>query len=133
MTVNGIILAISWSAFSRIHDAILSAPGFSHFLREEKLLNGYFHYIDYVHVAQVVAVLVTGLTLFSVFFIGLEIVFLRVLLAASVGFTLYAIKTAISVVIVMHDLVWQKSIFEEDQLARQNSGKVVRFGNGEKG
>ena len=38
LTVNGLILALSWSAFSRIYESI-SAPKFSAFLRKHGLLN----------------------------------------------------------------------------------------------
>jgi hypothetical protein len=52
VTINGLLLVLSWSAFSRIHEVILSSLGFSMFLRRAKLLNNYIFYIDYVQVTQ---------------------------------------------------------------------------------
>jgi hypothetical protein len=47
----------------------------------------------------------------------------RMILAISIGLTIYAIRYATNAVTMMHDLVWQKAIFEEDE--RESRTRVV--------
>jgi hypothetical protein len=127
LTINGLLLALSWSAFSRIHELIVSSAGFSTFLRRANLFNTYIFYIDYVQAAQLLALLVSGGALLTVTIHFIPIFWARIIFAACIAATIYAIKYAVNAVTVMHDLVWQKSIFEEqeDEAAR----KVVKLGS----
>lgn len=127
LTVNGLILAISWNAFSRIHDSIISSSGFSSWLRKEKLLNTYLFYIDYVQVTQLIALFASAAALFSILIDLPSELWDRAILAVSLGLSIYAVKYAVNAVTVMHDLVWQKSIFEEQEEAAK-SNKLVRLG-----
>src|SRR5688572_9166372 len=65
VTVNGLLLALSWGAFSRIHDLLVSSAEFAIFLRRAKLFNKYLFYIDWVHGAQLVALIVAAGAMFS--------------------------------------------------------------------
>jgi hypothetical protein len=127
LTFNGLMLALSWSAFSRIHEAILSSPGFSLFLRQEKLLNTYLFYIDYVHVAQVVAVCVSAVAMFTLVMELPNVIWHRAIAATTIGLSGYAIKYAINAVVVMHDLVWQRAIFEGEIEEPKKSANVLRL------
>jgi hypothetical protein len=113
ITINGLILALSWNAFSRIHDSIVSSPGFSLFLREETLLDGYLLYVDYVHAAQLIALFSSFVSVVVLLIDISSIMYDRIVFGASIGLSIYAIKKAVDVVIVMHDLIWHKAIFEE--------------------
>jgi hypothetical protein len=124
VTINGLLLALSWSAFSRIHEVVISSPGFSLFLRRAQLLNHYIFYIDYVQAAQLLALLASGVGLFTSL-MPLPTYLNRIALAASVGLSIYAIKYAVNAVTVMHDLVWQKAIFEEQDA--DAASKIVKI------
>src|SRR6185437_10675549 len=60
LTINGLLLALSWSAFARVHELLVSSAEFVVFLRRAKLFNGYLFYIDWVHAAQIIALLVSA-------------------------------------------------------------------------
>jgi hypothetical protein len=125
LTVNGLLLALSWSAFTRVHELLVSSAEFVVFLRRTKLFNGYLFYIDWVHAAQLIAVIVSAAALFSSLLPELSLLGHRIILAACVASSVYAVRSAVNAVTVMHDLVWQRAVFEEQEL--QNRGKVVNF------
>lgn len=125
VTINGLLLVLSWSAFSRIHEVILSSVGFSLFLRRAKLLNNYIFYIDYVQVAQLLALFASAVGLFTSLAVLPKPYLYRVILAASVGFSIYAIRYAVNAVTMMHNLVWQKAIFEEQEAEAGN--RIVKM------
>jgi hypothetical protein len=125
VTINGLLLALSWSAFSRIHELIVSSAGFSTFLRRANLFNTYIFYIDYVHVAQLLALVISGGALLTCTIHSIPLLWARIIFAACVAATIYAIRYAVNAVTVMHDLVWQKSIFEEQE--EEAVRKVVKI------
>lgn len=112
LTFNGLMLALSWSAFSKIYE-IISAPMFSSYLKKHDLLNGYIVYVSYVHMVQIVAVVASALGLVSVLFEIGSIWADRSILALVAASTIYSIKQASSAITGMHDLIWQKAIFDE--------------------
>jgi hypothetical protein len=125
VTINGLLLALSWSAFARIHELIVSSDDFTVFLRQARLFNTYIFYIDYVQFAQIVALIITGSSMFiSIIPMG-NILWQKGLLAWSIMSSVYAIKYAVNAVTVMHDLVWQKAVFLEHEAEHQR--KVVRL------
>jgi hypothetical protein len=125
LTINGLLLALCWSAFSRIHELIVSSPGFAVFLRQANLFNTYLFYIDYVQAAQLLAVITSGTALLTATIHSIPIFWSRILFAATIATTIYAIKYAVNAVTVMHDLVWQKAKFEEqEQEAPRNVVKI---------
>jgi hypothetical protein len=123
LTINGLILALSWSAFSKIFETI-SAPKFCSFLRRNNLLNKYIVTVSFVHALQIFAVVASaiGLALIvvDVGYIWVDRVVFGVMVFASV----YAIAQATDAVGLMKDLIWQKSIFDE-HMENSKSAKIL--------
>lgn len=124
LTLNGLILALSWNAFSRIYE-IISAPRFSAYLAKSDLLNGYIVFTGFVHVTQLAAVVVSAAGLLLLLIDRPAVIYDRIAFAAMVSASAYAIKMAAGAVTVMHDLLWQKAIFDEYTSRGEN---VVPFG-----
>jgi hypothetical protein len=110
LTLNGLILALSWSAFARMHESISDAP-FSDYLLQRDLLNDYIFYINFINVAQITALLICALALLLML-CDVGVIYNRVAFAIMIGTSAYAIKQASSAVSAMHDLIWQKAIFD---------------------
>lgn len=111
LTLNGLVLALSWSAFSRVYES-LSEPNLLKVLVKHELLNGYVFYLGYVNASQIASVLssIAGLSILI-----LELSdhnFNRLALTLTIGTSVYAIKQASHAVTVMHDLLWQQSQIE---------------------
>jgi hypothetical protein len=118
LTLNGLLLALAWTAFSRIYESVL-APKFSSYLRTNDLLSDYMFQIGYAHRAQLVAVLSSffGLTIVSVDPIpGIH----RLIFTIVVGTAAYAMKEACGAVTVMNELVWYKSVFDNNSESSNN-------------
>lgn len=127
LTLNGLILALSWSAFSKIYE-IIGAGEFCAFLRRSKLLSHYLVYVGYVHIAQLVAVMATGFALFSIL-LPFQPWVMRLAISAAIGGSIYAIRQAVAASTVMQDLIWQRSAFDQERPAQPairgvNGGKA---------
>jgi hypothetical protein len=120
LTLNGIMLALSWSAFAKIYETI-GASGFSLFLREKGLLNSYLFFIRYVHLFQMVALIASAIGLVILQIIDIPIIYQRMAVALVVGATAYAIKQAAGSVTVMRDVVRHRATFDAER-----QGKVHR-------
>jgi hypothetical protein len=125
VTINGLLLALSWGAFARIHELLVSSAEFAVFLRRAKLFNGYLFYVDWVQAAQLLALIASAGAMFSSIIAVIPVLGHKLILTASIGVSIYAIRYAVNAVTMMHDLVWQRAIFEEQELA--NKHKVVSF------
>jgi len=125
VVINGLLLALSWSAFARVHELLVSSAEFALFLRRAKLFNGYLFYIDWVHAAQLLALVVSAGAMFSSLIQQIPLLGHRMIMAACVASSIYAVRYAVNAVTMMHDLVWQRVIFEEQEIA--NNGKVVNL------
>lgn len=112
LTLNGLILALSWSAFSRIYESI-SATKFCSFLRKNDLLNKYIVSISFIHGLQLLAVVLSAVGLVSVLIDVKYLILDRLFFSAMLFGSIYAIYQAASAVSIMNDLLWQKSIFDE--------------------
>jgi hypothetical protein len=124
LTINGLMLALGWTAFGRIYD-ILFRKDFVAFLVRHDHLNPYLVHINYMHFVQIASVLVSGFGLVFVLF-SVSILAERIVLAAVVGVTAYAITQAIAAVNAMNDLVWQAASFEQMLAAKDGGdGKVT--------
>jgi hypothetical protein len=123
VVINGLLLALSWSAFARVHELLVSSAEFAVFLRRAKLFNSYLFYIDWVHAAQLLALVVSAGAMFSSLIQQIPLLGHRMIMVACIASSIYAIRYAVNAVTMMHDLVWQRAIFEEQEIA--NSGKVV--------
>lgn len=128
LTLNGLVLALSWNAFSKIYDYISSAK-FAAFLRKHDLLHGYIVYVGFVHFFQVMAVVVSSIGLMTLLMDLHSLVVERIILATIIAVSVYALKMAIGAVHVMHDLIWQKSLFDAHD-AETNTGNVVAMNRG---
>lgn len=125
LTLNGIIVALSWSAFGKIYEMI-GEGNFSKFLHDEGALEPFLFLVRYVHVFQMVALVVSGFALVAAQFDQFPIAGQRVSFAVAFGFGAYAIKQASTAVGVMQDLVRYKAIYEAAQPQLQRNGlKVV--------
>lgn len=117
LTLNGILLALSWSAFSKIYD-IIGAGNFSAFLRDNKVLDSYLFAVRYVHAAQMVALTASIAALLVAQYHDVPINWQRVICAVMLGLGAYAIKQAAMSVGIMQDLVRYKAVFDSSQTTK---------------
>jgi len=126
LTLNGLILAISWSAFSRIYETI-SAPKFSAFLQRNELLNKYLVTLTFIHGLQLFSIIVSASGL-VILLMDISYLFIdRSIFGLIVFGSIFAIQQATSAVAIMNDLVWQKATFDEHEENSRKS-KVVPIG-----
>lgn len=121
LTFNGLMLALGWNAFSRIYD-MLSAPRFSQFLRKNKLLEKYLVTISLIQGLQIFAIIASATALLSILFNLAYLWVDRAILGLMLFASMLALKQGAKSVRIMHDLVWQKSIYDEriDQRSQAN-------------
>jgi hypothetical protein len=122
LTMNGIILALTWSAFAKIYENI-GAPKFSAFLQKHGALEKFLFFVSYTHVSQMIALSVSAITLIITQFEGISLWWQRSAMVATIGVGVYAIKQAAGSVTVMHDLIRYRAIFDADSTP-PNSGTV---------
>jgi hypothetical protein len=117
VTINGLLLALSWGSFAKIYE-LASAPTMASFLRRHNLLNGYIFQVDFIHLAQVCAVCWSGaaLILSVVGHLPHEIerylpllVIQKVSLAGCIASSIYALVYALGAVRMMQDLMWHSA------------------------
>jgi hypothetical protein len=113
LTFNGIVLALCWSAFGKVYE-IIGASAFCAHLRKHNLLSHYLVFVTYCHAVQVVAISCTAAALF-VIWLPLPMWVSKLLLAASIAATAYAVRQGVATSTVMQDLIWAKSEFESGQ------------------
>jgi hypothetical protein len=123
VTLNGLILALSWSAFSRIHESIIDSP-FCSYLMNKGILNDYILYIDFVHVSQLSSIIISGGALLVLLCQPGNITFDRIAFGAMIFISSYAIKQAAAAVTIMHDLIWQKAIFDDHMQSRRRDSAI---------
>jgi hypothetical protein len=124
LTMNGIILALSWGAFAKIYETI-GAPRFSAFLKEQGVLEKFLFFVSYVHISQIIALSLSAITLIVTQFEDIDLRWQRFAMGITIGFGIYAIKQAAGSVTVMHDLIRYRAIFDADRAA--NAGTVHRI------
>ena len=117
LTFNGILLALSWSAFAKIYETI-GAGKFSAFLQENDALDSFLFAVRYVHVFQMVAMIASIATLLLALFPDVPLLWQRGACAIMLGLSAYAIKQASMAVGVMQDLVRYKAAFDAGTPAR---------------
>jgi hypothetical protein len=124
LTMNGIILALSWGAFGKIYETI-GAPGFSTFLQQNAALEKFLFFVSHVHFTQIIALLTSAIALVITQFEDIELIWQRIALGATIALAAYAIKKAAGAVTVMHTLIRYRAEFDADREAR--SGNVHRL------
>lgn len=125
LTMNGIILALSWGAFAKIYETI-GTPHFSTFLKENGVLDKFLFFVSYVHTSQILALSVSAIALMVTQFEDADLRWQRVALGATIGFGMYAVKQAAGSVTVMHDLIRYRAIFDADKATRAGSVRLIR-------
>ena len=111
LTFNGILLALSWSAFAKIYEMV-GAGRFAAFLREHDHLDSYLFAVRYVHASQMTATVFSMTALVLVQLPELHVNWQRVMCAIVLGMSGYAIKEASLAVGIMQDLIRYKAIFD---------------------
>ena len=122
LVLNGLILALSWSAFSRIFESI-SDGEFCSYLMEGNLLNGYIFYVEYLNLTQIISLICTSVAILSFITSILSENADRVFFGIMITVSAYSIRTGYSAITVMNDLIWQKGIF--DSHTKETRKKVV--------
>jgi len=114
VTINGLLLALSWASFAKIYD-IASEPKLAAFLRRNDLLRDYIFHVDFIHATQVAALSCSGAALILCVIEHMPapieayvttLTLQKIGLAATVATTIYALKYALGAVRIMQDLVW---------------------------
>ena len=93
LTLNGLVLALGWSAFSRIYESACS-PGFSTYLRERGLLSQYIFYVGWVHLWQLIAIIVSAVGLLVVLIDRVPLLSEQLFFGFMIGVSCYAIHQA---------------------------------------
>ena len=125
LMLDGLILALSWGAFSRIYESI-STTKFASYLMEKELLNGYIVYNDAIHIAQILAIVSSAAALVVLLIDLPKVIFDQIAFGIMICLSANAIKAATSAVTVMHNLIWQKAIFDQHMEDRE-SERVVKI------
>lgn len=123
LTFNGLILALGWTAFSRIYDVLLRGE-FGKYLMQNNLLNDYILQITFMHIFQIGAVIMSAIGLVTILLDDLPLLLSRIVFGAALAFTMYAIKQAVDAVTAMNDLVWQSAFFESHRPVASGSNVV---------
>lgn len=125
LTFSGLILALGWSAFSRIYETLFRGD-FGGYLHEKGLLNDYLVHTSFMHFAQVLSVVFCGVGLVSVLADGAWHWVDRAILAVAVASIAYDLKQALDAVSMMNDLAWNSAIFARHRRDHPETSNVVK-------
>jgi hypothetical protein len=114
LTFNGIILALCWSAFSKIYE-IVGAGSFAAHLRKHNLLNHYLAFVGYCHGTQIFAIFATAFAV-AALWLPFALWFVKFAIGLCVAASIYALRQGVATSTVMQDLIWQKAGFDEANL-----------------
>jgi hypothetical protein len=126
VTINGLLLALSWGSFAKIYE-LASEPKMASFLRRHDLLKDYIFHVNFIHVAQVLALSWSSIALVLCVVDHLprivsDVVSLltlqKIALAGAVAHSIYALKYALGAVRIMQDLVWNSTYLLGDGAER---------------
>jgi hypothetical protein len=90
------------------------------------LLNDYILHITYMHIFEVIAVIATASGLISVLLPHIPLLLARIIFAACITLTAYAVKQAVDAVTAMNDLVWQAAFFEANRSPSTGNVQSIR-------
>jgi hypothetical protein len=119
VTINGLLLALSWGSFAKIYE-LASEPRLAAYLRKRNLLRSYIFHVDFIHACQIIALGWSGFALVlsvldrlphSLGGMAMLAALQRISLAGVVASTVYALRYAIGSVRIMQDLVWNSAYF----------------------
>lgn len=117
LTINALLLALSWSSFAKIYE-IAGRPEIGRFLKSRGLLSFYIFQVDFIHITQVIAVTFSGLALilsvtpglakYPIYF-SIDTIY-DAAFTMAIASTIYALRYALGAVKIMQDLVWYSSL-----------------------
>jgi len=110
LTFDGILLAVGWSAYSKVYEIIGSAT-YASFMRRNDILDIHLVAIDLVLFFLTISAVLAGMGLI-VALCPVPIMVDRALFGAMVGFALYSLVQTRRASGMMHDLIWDRA--EED-------------------
>jgi hypothetical protein len=114
LTFNALIIAVSWSAFSKVFE-IIASNSFGAYLKARGLLHRYLIMIDFMNIVQIGAALISAAALLLVI-VNLGVTFLdRGVAALCIASTMYSLSQAWSATQMMADLIWHKATFDRNQ------------------
>ena len=131
LTFNGLVLTLGWSAFSRVHDIIISKD-IGAYIHKNGFLKDYLLQISYMHISQVMAAIFSGIGLATIV-LEFKVAWVDVAVFAScITFTMYGLKQALDSVTMMNDLVWQAMTFDADEKSEDKGGlHAINGGKGD--
>jgi hypothetical protein len=122
VTINGLLLALSWGSFAKIYE-IAAEPKLASYLRRHDLLRGIIFQVDYIHIAQVVALSSSAIALLLCVINHLPhavssmlplLTMQKVSFAGAIASSIYALRYALGAVRIMQDLIWYSTYFLDD-------------------
>jgi hypothetical protein len=125
LAFNGLLLAIGWSAFSKIHD-IISEPEFSAFLKRYDILDIHMMFVDGTHFALAAGALASFAALIGVL-LPLPLLADQILFAITVGTSVNSVTEAFRASEMMNDLIWDKAHSNSE---RSGQSHLRPVGNG---
>lgn len=133
LAFNALLLAVGWSAFSKIYE-VISGGRIGKILTGRGLLDEHLFFVDANHAVLVASAFMSGLGLFSILW-PLHPIADRTILAIAVGSSIYALIRSLSCTTMMHQLIWEQAHIEDvgrpplsaiDGGARDNSQPSVK-------
>jgi hypothetical protein len=128
LTLNGLILALSWSAFSKIYETV-AAEGFVQYLHQKNMLHKYFFMIDFIHLTQILSVLASASGLFISLLPVVPLEYKFWIFGAAVASSVYSFRYASGSVSMMQDLVWLRLQYENEFKGRDRNSTVIDMNN----
>lgn len=111
LAFNGLLLALGWSAFSRIYEIIANGK-VGEVLRKHDLLSEHLAFVDANHATLVASASFSLVGLISVL-MTLPLIADQAILGLSVGTIVYALIRAMASTKMMSDLVWEQAHLAE--------------------
>jgi hypothetical protein len=128
VTINGLLLALSWGSFAKIYE-LASEPRLAAFLRKHSLLSSYIFQVDFIHITQIFALACSGIALvlsvsgelpqWATDHVASLLTLQRIAMAGVIASTIYALRYAVGAVRIMQDLVWYSTYFLSDGSERE--------------
>jgi len=111
LAVNAILLAVCWAAFARMMDT-MGDPDFGAWMRQQRLHGLYGFYIDFIHLAQTIAVGASAIGLVLAAMNPAEWA-ARLAFGATVATSLYAGRWTQGCVRIMQELADHRATFRD--------------------
>lgn len=110
LTLNAILMAVCWGAFAKIFDSITD-PKFGQWMRLRKIDSYYEFYIDYIHLAQMIATITAATALTVSVLSGIPYFITALLFGFTIGSTGYAGWWSFGGVRIMQEISEQRAKF----------------------